>query len=237
MKFVPMRSLWLTALALAAALPARPAPADLKGFPFTDETLNYNVSWPSGLSLGNVQVTSRKSGPAWRFSLTIDAGVPGFAVKDSYNATATADLCSTIFERESRHGSRRAHERETIDSASGRVMRITVGGGEGSLTVPACTRDALTLLFFARRELGQGKVPPAQRFLFGGLYEMRMEYGGAEKIQLAGKLTDSDKVTCYIKGPSSDFQFEAFYARDAARTPLVIRVPLSTGRFSLELVR
>jgi hypothetical protein len=28
-----------------------------------------------------------------------------------------------------------------------------------------------------------------------------------------------------------------FFARDAARTPLVIRVPLSVGTFSMELVR
>jgi hypothetical protein len=28
-----------------------------------------------------------------------------------------------------------------------------------------------------------------------------------------------------------------FFARDAARTPLVIRVPLSAGTFSMELVR
>jgi hypothetical protein len=28
-----------------------------------------------------------------------------------------------------------------------------------------------------------------------------------------------------------------FFARDAARTPLIIRVPLSLGTFSLELAR
>ena len=95
----------------------------------------------------------------------------------------------------------------------------------------------LTLLFFARRELGQGKVPPAQQFLFGGLYQMKMEYTGAQKVQVGDRMTESDKVTCSIKGPSSDFQFEAFFARDAARTPLIIRVPLTSGRFSMELVR
>jgi hypothetical protein len=169
--------------------------------------------------------------------MTIDAGVPGFAVRDSYTATATSALCSSVFARETRHGSRRAHEKETIDPDTNQVTRVTVGGGESTLTAPPCLRDALTLLYFVRSELGQGRVPGSQRFLFGGLYEMRLEYGGTEKVPPSGQPGETDKVTCFIKGPSSEFQFQAFYARDAARTPLLIRVPLATGQFSLELVR
>jgi hypothetical protein len=40
-----------------------------------------------------------------------------------------------------------------------------------------------------------------------------------------------------VKGPKSSFAFEMFFARDAARTPLLVRVPLSAGSFSMELVR
>ncbi len=40
-----------------------------------------------------------------------------------------------------------------------------------------------------------------------------------------------------VKGPKSDFNFEVFFARDAARTPLPVKVPLRVGTFSLELVR
>ena len=185
-------------IALFIALPASPAPADLKGFPFADETLNYAVNWPSGLSLGEVKLRAVHSGANWRFTMTVDAGVPGFAVKDTYTSSATADLCSATFERDTRHGSRSGRELETVDAATGTVKRATVGGGESSLTVPACVRDALALLYFARRELGQGKVPPPQRFLFGGLYEMRMDYGGAQKIQVGDQLNDADKVTCTV---------------------------------------
>jgi hypothetical protein len=219
-----------------ACTPVAPA-ADLKGFPFTDESLRYTVNWPSGLSLGDIRLQAQHTGPAWRFTLTINAGVPGFTVKDTYTSNATTDLCSTSFERDTQHGSKHSRERETVDAVTKEVKRTTVDGGESTLTAPACVKDALTLLFFARRELGQGKVPPSQQFLFGGLYQMTMTYSGAQKIQVGEQLTDSDKVVCTIKGPASDFQFEAFYARDAARTPLVIRVPLSSGRFSMELVR
>jgi len=221
---------------LLACVPAAPA-ADLKGFPFTDETLRYTVNWPSGLSLGDIRLQAQRNGKAWRFTLSVDAGVPGFAVKDTYTSNATADLCSTSFERDTQHGSKHTRDRETIDAVTKDVTRTTVDGGESTLNAPACIKDALALLFYARRELGQGKVPPAGQFLFGGLYQMSMQYSGAQKVQVGEQLTDSDKVVCTIKGPASDFQFEAYYARDPARTPLVIRVPLSSGRFSMELVR
>jgi hypothetical protein len=224
------------AAVLLASIPAAPA-ADLKGFPFTDESLRYTVNWPSGLSLGDVRLQAQRSGAAWRFTLTVNAGVPGFAVKDIYTSNATTDLCSASFERDTQHGSKHTRERETIDPVTKEVKRTTIDGGESTISAPACVKDALALLFFARRELGQGKVPSAQEFLFGGLYQMSMQYSGAQKIQVGEQLTDSDKVVCTIKGPASDFQFEAFYARDAARTPLVIRVPLTSGRFSMELVR
>ena len=236
MRFLTIRRVFTAAIALLACSVAISA-ADLKGFPFTEESLNYTVNWPSGLSLGEVHLRARPSGPGWTFTLNLDAGVPGFLVKDIYTSTSGADLCSTLFERDARHGSRHVREKEITDQASHNVTRSTIGGGESTLSAPACLKDALTLLYFARRELGQGRVPATQQFLFGGLYQMRMEYAGAQKIAVGDELTDSDRVNCTIKGPSSEFQFEAFFARDAARTPLVIRVPLSNGRFSMELVR
>ncbi|MES1256802.1 MAG: DUF3108 domain-containing protein, partial [Acidobacteriota bacterium] len=104
-------------------------------------------------------------------------------------------------------------------------------------SVPDCTKDALTLLFYARRELGQGRVPPAQQILFGGLYDTTLQYAGEETIPFAGKPVVTDKVVCDLKGPSSSLQFEIYFARDAARTPLLFKVPLAMGKFSMELVR
>jgi hypothetical protein len=40
-----------------------------------------------------------------------------------------------------------------------------------------------------------------------------------------------------VKGPKADFAFDIFFARDAARTPLSVRIPLPLGVFSLDLVR
>ena len=56
-----------------------------------------------------------------------------------------------------------------------------------------------------------------------------MDYAGAQNIVLKGKSTVTDHLVISVKGPKSDFSFEVFYARDAARTPMEIRIPLPVG--------
>jgi len=223
---------------LLAAVAAPPSPQQLNGFPFTDETLNYSVNWPSGLSLGEGHLSAKHSSAGWNFELNLDAGVPGYPVKDSYLSSATNDFCSTIFERTSQHGSRQTDEKETVDSQGLTAKRVTLkGGGESTFAVPGCVKDALTFLYFTRRELGQGRVPPAQQTLFGNLYQTRLEYSGAQVIPVGGKGVETDKIISSMQGPSSNLKFEMYFARDAARTPLLIKVMLAMGPFSMELVR
>jgi len=56
-------------------------------------------------------------------------------------------------------------------------------------------------------------------------------------VKIGDQKTEADRVVSTLKGPASQISFEMFFARDAARTLLVIRVPLSLGTFSLELAR
>ena len=210
----------------------------LTGFPFTDETLQYSITWPSGLSLGEGHLRARHSSAGWNFELSVDAGIPGFRVKDTYAARSNPDFCSTLFSKQFLHGPRKGGEEETIDRSIETASRATSdGGGKSEFPIPDCIKDALTLLFYTRREMGQGRVPPAQQILFGGLYQARLDYAGAQTIQVAGKPVQTDKVVCGVKGPSSNTQFEIYFARDPARTPLLFKVPLAVGKFSMELVR
>jgi len=66
---------------------------------------------------------------------------------------------------------------------------------------------------------------------------VKMDYTGAQDVPVKGKPVVTDHVNVSVKGPASDFSFEIFYARDAARTPLLIKIPVSIGTVSLELVR
>jgi hypothetical protein len=214
------------------------AASPLTGFPFTDESLAYKISGPTGIHLGEAHLTAKRATAGWAFDLEADAGIPGFVVKDIYTARTNSDFCSIAFNREFAHGSHKGHEEETIERSQETVTRTTIGGGGGKSEFPAsdCVKDALTMLYYARQELGQGRVPPAQQMLFGGLYDIRLVYGGPLTIPVGDKPVLTDKITGTVKGPASTFEFEMYFARDPARTPLLVKVPFAVGSFSMELV-
>jgi hypothetical protein len=206
----------------------------LTGFPFQDETLRFQVKWPTGVVLGEGRMQARRvTGGRWEFELSLDASIPGFVLSDHYKSVATADLCSLEFARESTHGARKSHESETFTQEQRTAHRATGGGGSSDFTVPACAMDALSYLYFTRREMGQGRVPPAGPIVFGGSYDIRLEYKGEEKFK--GAVTDL--VAASVRGPSSTATFDLLFARDPARSPVLIRLPLALGTFSLELTR
>ncbi len=213
------------------------APAQT-GFPFKNESLHYNVNWPSGLSLGEASFTASRTETGWAFEMTVNAGVPGFTVADKIRSSASGELCSAEFERDLSQGSRKSREKTTFDQAKGTARRVTIVpeyGGKTDLDVPSCARDALTFLYYARRELGQGRVPSQQQVYYGSPYSVRMEYTGAQTITSREKPAVADRLVISVKGPKADFNFEAFFARDAARTPLSVKIPVSVGTLTLEL--
>jgi hypothetical protein len=221
---------------------APPAAAKLTGFPWQNETLHYTVSYQSGLSIGDVTFTASKSGSGWNFEVTASAGVPGFSISDKYRSSTAAapDLCSASLERETNHGSKSGREKTTVDQKAGSGERVTIvpdGGGKSTFSIGTCARDAIAYAYFAREELGQGRVPPSAQTYFGSTYSVSTTYTGSQDITVGGKRATTDHVNVSVKGPKSDFHFEVFYARDAARTPLEISVPLSLGTFTLDLVR
>lgn len=221
----------------AAARPSQPAQAPPP--PFSDESLRYAVNGPSGRSLGEAQFVSRRVADRWRFALLLDAAIPGFLVSDSYQSSAGGEFCSVEFVKTSTHGTRKAEERTDFDAQKGVATRLTLspGGGHSEIPAPGCARDALSFFYFLRRELGQGRLPPPQTVFFGAPYQLKLESAGAETIQANGRREEAERVRGSLKGPASETTFELLLARDAVRTPLLIRVPLKSGVFSLELVR
>jgi hypothetical protein len=210
------------------------------------ETLHYSINWPSGLSLGEATLRSDKttggtgSAPGWDFELNVDASVPGFAVRDQYGSTASPDFCSWQLDKKIAHGARMSEERVMFDPARNTATRETLRGGgiagTSILSVPVCARDALTLLQFVRRELAQGRLPSPQPAILGAAYQVRLEYLGTTPVRLGNREVDTDRFRGSIKGPASDLTLEVFFRRDAARTPVMIRIPLSLAVFTVELL-
>jgi hypothetical protein len=221
----------------AALLLGSAAAAAEHTVPSADESLGYTVNWPSGLSLGEGRLQARKVAAGWEFELSLDAAVPGYGVSDRYRSLANADLCSLEFHKESAHGSKKTREKTAFDYKKGVARRSTAGGGKTEIAISGCARDALAFLFYTRRELAQGRVPPPQPVFFGASYSTRQEYTGPQEVSVNERRTQADRMLVSFKGPASQASFEIFFAQNAARTPVLVRAPLALATFTMELVR
>lgn len=226
---------FLAALFLVSAAGAQ------TGFPFQAESLHYTVNYSSGLSLGDANLTAHKNADGWDFTVTLDAAIAGFTIKDKYTSSMITGYCSTELKRDLIHGSKSVREKTSFDQEKQTAHRQTEfpsNGGFTDMSTGPCGRDAITFLYFARKELGQGRVPPPQVIYFGSAYTVQQSYTGAQNITLADKKPEvTDHLVYAVKGPKSDFSVEVYYARDAARTPLLIKIPQTAGTLSMELVR
>jgi uncharacterized protein DUF3108 len=230
---VPLASL----LALSYGASSATAP----GLP--SEQLSYSINWPSGLSLGEshlnaAPVKSSADTPGHlHFEFNVEAAVPAFQVLDKYQANATPGYCSVDFERKTQHGKKKTDEKTTFDQQAGTASRETEGGGKSELQISSCGKDALTYLYYVRHELSQGRLPAPQTVYFGAPYQVRMEFAGTQTIRLGEKNVEADRLSASAKGPNSDISFDVFFLKDSARTLALVRVPLSLGIFSMELVK
>ena len=165
------------------AQPQSGAPAPLTGFPFTDEDLTYSVTWPSGINLGEAHLHAKHAGAKWNFTFSVEAGVPGFQIKDAYHSDSTAEFCSASFDRNTVHGSRKTEEKETIDrnTAGNRQPALPKAKLAVRAMFPCRTASKMPspIFFFTREELGRGRVPAAQKILIGlACIRMTLAYAG-----------------------------------------------------------
>ena len=250
MKTFALFSLAFVALAqehpVPGVKPAPPAPAvkpeaskpePVKPKASKSESLKYNLNWPSGLSLGEAILSATPSDSLLSFAFQMDASVPGFTLSESVDSRATPEYCSSLLYKRGVRGARKVDERTEFDPAKMTATRKTEGGGKTELSTPACAKDALTFIYFLRRELAAGRLPQQQKVYYGGAYAVTVKFTGNERVVIGSEASEAEKITATIKGPASEFTADLFFAKDAVRTPLLVRVPLKVGQFSLELIR
>jgi len=225
----------------AFAMTGIAADQPMTGFPFQNEALHYTLNYSSGLSVGDATLSAHKTGSGWDFTISLDASLAGFHLKDQFNSSMNTSYCSTELKRDILHGSKASREKTTFDlekQVAHRVTEFPNNGGSSDLNTGACGRDAVDFIYFARKELGQGRVVPPQYVYFGSAYLVTGKYTGEQTVTLSDKKPEkTDRMVFTVKGPQSQFTVEVNYARDAARTPLLIKIPQAAGTLSMELVR
>jgi hypothetical protein len=192
------------------------------------ELLRYRISYAGAINIGEAQISmSRtKAGSELTFQATVP--VPGFPVAEFARSLVTKDLCALELEKKAVRGKRQTDEKTTFDASAGRATRETTvkGGGTSTFNVPACPRDALAFLYSLRKKITEG--------------ESTVYYGAAYKVavrKLKANGGDADVFEVRIAGPSAKYAAELHLARDAARTPVLIKVPLTAGSLQVELTR
>lgn len=228
----------LAAAALGLSLTVGANAEQSPAIPFKNgEVLRYEVVWPTGLSLGEAEFRATSSLSGWKFQAQLTASLPNFEILDEYVATTDAALCSQQLNKDSLHGSKQTHEEITFDQKAGTARRESVGGGGVStIQIPPCARDALTAIYALRSDLAAGRIPPPDDVVFGSLYSIVVTYAETRNVEVAGELREADRLLVDVTGPQASHHFEMFLGKDAARTPLRIKVPFSMGVFSLKLV-
>jgi hypothetical protein len=201
------------------------------------ETLRYSINWPSGLSLGEAELVSSSDGTGMSFGFTINASLPGFPIEEHAKSASNNSYCSFRLDKGFTHGTKIAKESTEFQTSPLTATRTTANGGKSELTTSQCPKDALTFVFFLRNELSHGRIPQIEKVFYGSPYETRVEFKGTQSIRVSDASVEADRVLATIKGPNSQNTVEMFFAHDATRTPVMIRVPFAMGSFSMELVR
>jgi hypothetical protein len=205
------------------------------------ETLRYSVNWPTGLSLGEASLSADNLDPqsAAKRSLEfrLEASIPGFAVVDEVKSLVSAAFCAENVEKRLQHGAKKSLETLRFDPAQNKMERRTERGGSSHMPVGTCPKDALGFIYFLRNEVRQGRLPGPGPVYFGAAYQLTIKYVGVENLTIGAAREAADKFVIAIQGPASQNSLELFLAKDAVRTPLLFRVPLVLGAFSMELLR
>lgn len=231
----------LICILLLAASHASGADKKVLTAPPAEELLSYSINWPTGLSLGEAKLKTLRmksdAGDKWESEFTVDASVPGFPVIERVRSNSDAEFCAAELQKQYTHGKRKAEETTTFDQQKGTANRETKNGGKTELKVNACAKDALSYLEYLRRELSQGRLPPHQTVYFGAPYRISVQFSGTQQIMVGETKTEADRILATLKGDKTDLTFEIFFTKDAARTPVLVKVPLQLATFSMELIR
>lgn len=204
------------------------------------ETLRYSVNWPTGLPLGEASFTAdnldANSAAERKFEFHLEASIPTFSVVDDLSARVSPDYCAIALTKRIQHGKRKGEETLSFDRAASTMERKTKNGGSSRVAIENCAKDALGFVYFLRQELRQGRIPPPGKVYFGAAYQIAIAHQGTTKLNVKGTPSDVDRFQVTIVGPASRNQIEIYVARDTARTPVLFRVPLILGAFTMEIV-
>jgi hypothetical protein len=203
------------------------------------EKLNYNLIWPSGISLGEAVLQASRGGNQIRLEATVIADLPQYHVAYTFTSVTTEEFCSIRFRQVLHEGGGTVDDAYEFDQQKHQVRRIR-NGRATTASISDCARDPLALLYFFRQQLALGKMPvgtpeAAGTFYLGGEFTARYDAVTPEGTQLGSKEPQGDRFLIRVEGAQAAPSFEVWIRPDPSRAPVAVKIPFSLGEFSAEL--
>jgi hypothetical protein len=204
------------------------------------EKLNYNLMWPSGISLGEAVLQASRGGNEIRLEATVIADLPQYHVAYTFTSVTTEELCSIRFRQILREGSGTVDDSYEFDQQKHQVRRTRNGRAPTTASISVCARDPLALLYFFRQQLALGKMPvgtpeAAGTFYLGGDFTVRYDAITPEGVPLGSKEPPGDRFLIRVEGAQTAPSFEVWIRPDPSRAPVAVKIQFSLGTFSAEL--
>jgi uncharacterized protein DUF3108 len=234
---------WLTAVLLLLLCPASlAAQSASSSWPVlaSPEKLNYNLLWPSGISLGEAVLQASRGENQVRLEAKVIADLPQYHVAYTFTSVTTEEFCSIRFRQILLEGGGTVDDAYEFDQQKHEVHHTRNGGTATTASISDCARDPLALLYYFRQQLALGKMPlgtpeASVRFYLGG--ELTAHYSAvpSDSVHLGSKKPEGDRVLIRVQGSQSTPSFEVWIRSDVSRVPVALRIPFSLGTFSAEL--
>ncbi len=198
---------------------------------WADENINYSVKWPGGATHGRGQFKTDTAAANMAFSVDASIGgtfaTPDVPAKGSFQS-ARNNGCTTLLSKRYEVGFRKSSETTTVNGTTG--TRQSTPGGSSTFTTAACPVDVLAYIEVFRKALSAGQKPTSATVLFGATYQLAITYPTPTNGNV-------DTAHFVVTGPKSTTTVEIDFQKDATRTPVTIRVPMTVGTVALEIVR
>ena len=200
------------------------------------EKLEYNLRWPSGITLGEATLKATHTGNQMFLEATVDADIPQYHALYTFSSVTDEQFCSQQFRMVLHEGKRIVNDTFEFDQNNHQVHRVRNGRSTtASLSDTDCARDPLALIYYFRQQLALGKLPPGAS---GVLYlgeAYTVHYDAAAPGPASGsKAPQGELFNIRVDAPNAP-NLEVSIRNDPQRVPISLRIAFSLGTLSADL--
>ena len=198
------------------------------------EKLEYNLKWPSGISLGEAMLKATHNGNQKYLEATVDADLPQYHTLYTFSSVTNEQFCSQQFRMVLHEGKRISNDSFEFDQKNHQVHRVRNGRSTTAAVADTsdCARDPLALVYYFREQLALGKPQTSGTLYLGEEYTVH--YDAATPGSGGSEAPTGDHFNIRADAPNAP-NTEVWIRNDLQRVPVLLRIAFSLGTLSADL--